>query len=154
MDIFTELGEQYREIDNFLASKELGAREHGLSEDEFYWQKRRVQNDHAYFLFLFSRMENKIREESSKLIIDKQNALHDWNERRAWDILPKDKESTDIHFKKRAALLIQKSHSEYKLLMQYYDLRNTITHGGEFSTFESIPNIIADFTKLYKIVKV
>ena len=74
--------------------------------------------------------------------------------RSAWDILPKEKESVRIHFKNRVALLVEKGSSDYNLIMDYYKLRNTIAHGGNFTTPINISNVLSNMERLDKNLKV
>ena len=91
MNIFGELSMLYKEIDDLYAIKEFEARAKGFNKRETEWRRKRELNDHAYFLFIFTRLEDRIREQSSKLIKSKQDILQNWRIRSAWDILPKDK---------------------------------------------------------------
>ena len=145
MNIFDELSKLYGEIDSLYEAKEREARSKGFHRKEAEWQRKRELNDHAYFLFMFTRLEDRIREQSSKLIQRKETALKNW---KIWDILPE-----QIHFKKRVALLTEKGASDYNLIMDYYKLRNTIAHGGNFTTQISIPHVLNDMERLYKILK-
>ena len=154
MNIFDELSSQYQEIDDYYTSKEFEARSKGHHRKELKWRRKRELNDHAYFLFMFTRLEDRIREESSKLIDNRQRNLSNWKQRRAWEILPKSKKSSKIHFKQRVALLTEKGQSHYNLISDYYDLRNQIGHGGNFTTPVSIPNVVLDMKNLYAILKV
>lgn len=153
MNIFKELEILYREIDNFYAQKELNARDRGWHKKEKEWSKKRELNDHAYYLFMFTRLEYHIREQSSKLITNKRSNLTNWKQKRVWDILPKTKDSDSISFLNRAALLLDKGTHYYQKIKKYYELRNTLGHGGIFSSPVSIPNVVADFEMLCKMLK-
>lgn len=154
MNIFDELSSLYQEIDDYFSSKEFEARSKAHHRKELKWRRKRELNDHAYFLFIFTRLEDRIREESSKLIDNRQRNLSNWKQRRAWEILPKNKESSKIHFKQRVALLTEKGQSNYNRISEYYFLRNQIGHGGNFTTPVSIPNVVLDMKNLYAILKV
>jgi len=101
---------------------------------------------------MFTRLEDRIREQSSKLIKSRQAGIQNWRTRSAWDILPKEKNSTEIPFGKRVALLIRKGSSDYRTVMEYYKLRNTIAHGGNFTTPISIPTVLSEMERLYRIL--
>jgi hypothetical protein len=79
MNIFQELRHHYTEIDNFFGAEEFNARVKGYNRKEESWRRKRFLNDHAYFLFLFTRIEDHIRDVSSRLIIDKQKILTNWS---------------------------------------------------------------------------
>jgi len=154
MNIFKELELLYNEIDNIYAQKEFNARASGWHKKEKKWARKRELNDHAYFLFMFTRLEDYIREQSSKLIEKKQTSLTSWKQKRVWGILPKDKDSDKIYFLNRAALLVDKGSHHYQKIKDYYYLRNTLGHGGIFSSPVSIPNVVVDFEELIKMLKV
>ena len=149
MSIFKELGETYGEINSYYARRELEAKTRGWIRKEKIWARKRELNDHAYFLFMFTRLEDRIREQSSKLIMGKQTTLSRWRQRSAWDILPKEKESERLSFKNRLALLMKKGSKDYNRIIEYYYQRNTLGHGGNFSSPVSIPDVVDDFDRMY-----
>ena len=113
MNIFKELGQMYGEINSYYARKEFEAKTKGWDRKERAWARKRELNDHAYFLFMFTRLEDRIRGQSSKLITAKQESLSKWKQRSAWDILPKEKDSDRLSFKNRLALLVMKGSKDY-----------------------------------------
>jgi hypothetical protein len=153
MNIFDELEAQYNEIDNQYSSTEFEARRRGWTKKERKYQRKREINDQAYFLFMFSRLEDKIREESSKLIIKKKASISSWKHKAAWEILP-DSPGAELHFKKRLALLVEKGTGDFNLVSDYYKERNSIAHGGNFNHPISMPTVISEFKRLYKLMKV
>lgn len=153
MNIFSELEVQYFEIDDDLASKEFDARSRRNIKSERLLKQKRELNTHAYFLFAFTRLEDHIREQSSKLISKKQVKLMYWKSRAAWDILPSQKSSDEITFMKRVALLTDKSRNHYGLIKRYYDERNTIGHGGNFNIPINMTDVFRDMKQLLKILK-
>jgi hypothetical protein len=155
MSIFKELAELYSEIDDKYATEEFIARANNLTEEEQEFSQKRELNDHAYYLFMFTRLEDYVREQSSRLITENQKRSLNWEQRRAWSILPKDKKSDKIAFLIRVALLLKNgtdSH-HYQKIKDYYDLRNTLAHGGKFHTPMSIPTVVTDFESFYKMLK-
>lgn len=153
MNIFKELRQQYTEIDDFFGAKEFNARRKDYNRKEESWRRKRFLNEHAYFLFLFTRIEDHIRDVSSRLIIDKQKPLTNWSVKRDWEIFPKEKDSQRLPFMDRVALITSKGGSDFNLVKSYYDLRNTIAHGGTISTPVNIPTVISDMERLYRILK-
>ena len=149
MSIFKDLGQMYGEINSYYARMEFEAKTRGWIRRERTWARKRELNDHAYFLFMFTRLEDHIREQSSKLIVGKQTSLSRWRQRSAWDILPKEKESDRLSFKNRLALLVKKGCKDYNRIIEYYYLRNTLGHGGSFSSPVSIPDVVDDFDRIY-----
>jgi hypothetical protein len=152
MSIFDELEAQYNEIDNEYSATEFEARRKGWTKKESKYRRKRELNDQAYFLFMFSRLEDRIREESSKLIIKKQTSISSWKQRAAWDILP-GAASGGLHFKKRLALLTEKGSADFNLISDYYKERNSIAHGGSFTRPISMPTVISEFKRLYRLMK-
>jgi len=145
MSIFKELEALYLEINDKYAREEFDARVRRASGEEIKLARKRELNDHAYYLFMFTRLEDHIREQSSTLITDKQGNLMDWRDRRPWDILPKEKRSDNITFLNRVALLVDKGSHHYQKIKGYYELRNTLGHGGNFSSPVVIENVVSDF---------
>ena len=126
MSIFDELEAQYNDIDNEYSSIEFEAISRGWSKKQAKYQRKRELNDQAYFLFMFSRLEDRIRQQSSALITKKQTSISSWKQRAAWDILPNGA-SDEMPFKKRLALLTEKGRSDYNLTVDYYKERNIET---------------------------
>jgi len=152
MNIFEELEALYSEIDDFYARCELDARNNENENKEIAFARKRELNDHAYYLFMFTRLEDHVGEKSSELIKDSQDNITDWEQRRPWDILPKQKESDKIFFLNRVALLVDKGTHYYQNIKNYYDLRNTLGHGGVFSAPISIPNVVSDFNSFHRML--
>lgn len=152
MSIFDELEAQYNEIDNEYSSIEFEAISKGWSKKEERYKRKRELNDQAYFLFMFSRLEDRIRQQSAALITKKQISLTTWKQRAAWDILPSGA-SDEMPFKKRLALLTEKGKSDYNQIVVYYKERNSIAHGGNFISVISMPTVIAEFKRLYLAIR-
>lgn len=152
MGVFDELVEQYNDIDNKYSFIEFEAMSKGWENKESKYQRKRALNDQAYFLFMFTRLEDRIRQESSALITKKQNSIHSWKQRASWDILPSSARD-GIPFKKRLALLIEKGSQDYNLTLNYYRERNSIAHGGSFISSINMPLVISELQRLYRIAK-
>jgi hypothetical protein len=152
---FEELADLYYEINNKYTVEEFEARSSNLKEKELALSLKRELNDHAYYLFMFTRLEDYIREQSSTLIIENQEKSIPWETRRAWSIFPKEKDSDKMTFLSRVALLLKHgtdSH-HYQKIKDYYDLRNTLAHGGDFHTPVTVPTVITDFKSFYEALK-
>jgi len=152
MRVFDELQSQYDDIDNEYSTIEFDARAKGWSQKESQYRRKRELNDQAYFLFMFSRLEDRIRTESAVLITKKKNSIHSWKQRAAWDILPSSARA-DFPFKKRLALLTEQGGGSFNLMVEFYKERNSIAHGGTFTRAISMPTVISEFKRLYKILK-
>ena len=150
MNIFDELGEIYNDIDSEYAIKEITARSKGHIIKETGYNSKRKFNDQAYFLFMFTRLEDRVRSLSDQLINERMATLSDWKLKRSWDIINAQKDKDSLHFMSRVSLLLQKGCVNYNLVNQYYRQRNNIGHGGTFTITISIPNVITDMQSLYK----
>lgn len=152
MGIFDELEAQYEEIDNQYSSAEFEARTKGWSKKEQQYQKKRKLNDQAYFLFMFSRLEDHIKIQSASLITKKQTSIQSWRQRAAWDIIPSISRR-DYPLINRLALLTEKGGTDYNLVLDYYKERNAIAHGGSFTRSISMPTVITELKRLYLVLK-
>lgn len=150
MTIFDELGKIYNDIDNIYSGHEIQVRRKGFNRKEAEFARVRQLNDQAYFLFMFTRLEDRVRNLSDQLIDSKLATLTDWKAKRSWEIIQKQKNNDTLHFMNRVALLTQKGGADYNLIRQYYDQRNNIGHGGTFTVTISIPTVISDLKRLYK----
>jgi hypothetical protein len=147
MTVFTEIESLYLEIDCQYETQEFQARQNNLTDKETELSCKRELNDHAYYLFLFTRFEGFVREKSSDLISTKQS-LPDWEQCRVWNILPKDKNADGgINFLNRVALLLENGRDSHYFgkIRDYYDLRNKLAHGGNFDSPISIETVVTDF---------
>ena len=152
MNIFDELDNQYNEIDQFYSALEFKAASRRWLRKEQHYKRQRKINDQAYFLFMFSRLEDRIREESAQLIRSKQSAIASWKQRAPWDLLP-DQPDADLYFKSRLGLLCCRTSRDFNLVVTYYKERNAIAHGGVFTNPISMPTVILDMKRLYRILK-
>jgi hypothetical protein len=152
MNILDKLEEQYQEIDDYFSKLEFEARTRGWNRKVEKYKNRRKTNDQAYFLFIFTRLEDKIREESAKLIQRKKRSISSWRQRAAWDLLPS-QPSANLRFQSRLALLREKGGSDFNLVVEYYKERNSIAHGGEFIKPINMPTEIAKMKRIYGELK-
>lgn len=152
MTIFDELASQYHKIDDEYSSKEFEASRRGWRRKERQFRRIREINDQAYFLFMFTRLEDYIRQQSSDLIKKKKKSISSWKQRAAWTILPSDPDKQMV-FLNRLALLTEKGGADYNLVSQYYDERNSVAHGGNFIRQISMPTVFAEFKRLYAVIK-
>lgn len=153
MNVFKTLAEVYAEIDGFYVAQELIRSKDSSEATEVDIAKKRELNDHAYFLFMFTRLEDHVREASSKLIQQNSDSTHEWTHRRVWQLLPAPKDSDQMSFMNRVALLIDKGSHHYRDIRKYYELRNTIGHGGNFTTPISIPTVVKEFSLYLAMAK-
>lgn len=138
-----------------MSAEELEARSKGRTKKEESYQKKRAQNDQAYFVFMFSRLEGRIKTGSDALIDEQYARPLKGAQKRAWDILYKRKnENPDsIKFMDRAGLLTPMSGGDFALVKAYYKERNSIAHGGSFTITISMPTAISNLKHLYSAVR-
>jgi hypothetical protein len=143
--IFDELALMYFEIDNDFSVKEANARAKGYRRIEANYKRKRELNDQSYFLFMFTRLEDRIKKLSTKLIEKKYKRLTNWKYRRTWEILY-ERRKKGIYFLDRVALLTQ---TDFALIKAYYEQRNNIGHGGSFTIPINIVTVVTDMQRLY-----
>lgn len=121
---------------------------------EKYYEELRIMNDHAYFLYVFTRLEGKIRELSDKLINKKVSALKDWKQNRVWDVIKKQSSEDKLSFLFRVSLLTPKDRNYYCLIKKYYDQRNKIAHGGNFTIVIDVGIVLNEIKSLFRCLKI
>ncbi|MCG9758364.1 hypothetical protein CWC29_015495 [Pseudoalteromonas sp. S4498] len=152
MTIFDELEKQYFEIDNDYSFIEFDAISKGWNKKAQKYARKRELNDQAYFLFMFTRLEDRVRQESAKKIVKKKASTISWKNKAAWDILPSNA-SAEMNFKNRLALLTPKGQSDFNIVADYYKERNAIGHGGTFTSPINMPHVISEYKRLYRTLK-
>ncbi len=152
MNVFESLADLYAEIDAHYMAQELQESAAGDVQSEAAIASKRRLNDHAYFLFMFTRFEDFVREESSKLIRQNCDTRLDWTHRRVWQLLPSGKGDDYPSFLNRVALLIDKSTDHYRDIQDYHKQRNTIAHGGDFTIPLSVPTIFNNFSHYLTLI--
>jgi hypothetical protein len=153
MNVLDQLDVMYQEIDKQYKTAEDDAHNKGHWKKKAACIRKRELNDMAYFLFIFTRLEGKIRDVSDALIDNKLATLKDWKARRAWEILQKQKQSDSLQFMNRVSLVAPKGGAVFNLIKHYYDQRNNLGHGGKFNLPMLIPTAVADMKRLFKSIK-
>ncbi|MCX7046202.1 MAG: hypothetical protein NTX50_12045 [Candidatus Sumerlaeota bacterium] len=132
------------------AFDEQEARAHSTQRKE-QWTRKRELNNYAYFILLFTQLEDHINEECRKLIVRK-SAAGTWRGKRLWDSI----ELENLNFKQRVALLAEKGGTDFNKITEYYKVRCEIAHGDSSPrrTFRGrlihIPTIFGDMTDFLK----
>lgn len=147
MTIIDELAKQYLQLDDRYAAEEFQASARGWSKREARIKRARELNDQAYFLYMFTRLEDRIRQQSAAVVV-RRRKQGSWRQRAAWENLPTKPDSTNFSFRDRVAVLCQRGHTDFNLLVGYYDSRNVIAHGGVAAI--AMPVVIADFKRLWR----
>jgi len=153
MTIFDKLEIQYNDINKEYLEIEFNARSKQWTRIEAQYRYKRELNDQAYFLFMFSRLEEKIKSETSKLIDRQKVSRASWKQKAVWNILSTQSSRDRLNFLNHLELLTEKGRADYELVARYYKERNSIAHGGDFMTEINMPTVISDFKRLYKVMK-
>lgn len=147
MNIFDELDKIYSDIDNQYATLEFAARARGFTKKESQIKRKRELNDHAYFLFMYTRLEGRIQELSTNLINKKSSSLTDYKNKRVWSIV---KEKRKLNLMEKVSFFTNFGGVDYILIDDYKKHRNSIAHGGNFLGAVSIPTVLIEFKRLYR----
>lgn len=149
MTVFDELGDIYAEINSRYAALELQARARGFTRLENKILKKRKLNDQAYFLFMFTRLEDRISSRATVLIDKKCLQISNYQNKRVWDMLKLKNDAHRLPLKDKTSLLVPFGGADYTLISSYYALRNTIAHGGTVAAI-NISTVLIDMQNLYR----
>ncbi|MGK7392595.1 MAG: hypothetical protein ACNS60_19735 [Candidatus Cyclobacteriaceae bacterium M2_1C_046] len=152
MNIIRKIEIQFTEIENEYSSKIFEAHRRGYYKKEDEWVEKLELFTHAYFLFLFTRLENHITNEVSSLIDFKRGSIRHWKSRAIWDNV----NINNLHFKKKVGLLTQIGQNDFNRIIDYYNYRNHIAHGGIISSITSTINmatVFSDFKMYFQVLK-
>ena len=112
---------------------------------------QRFINDQAYFILLFAQLESYVNQKCEVAITRRASSPH-WHVRRAWDTFATTKEQSvrisRITFEDRLALLLDKQGNDFRKIMEFYEIRNHIAHGGFNRAVSSIVTIAQEFRTL------
>jgi len=145
MTVFDHLAKTYYEFDQHLASLEFEAISRGWNRKEQKYAQFRAQNDQAYFLYFFTRLEDHITNQAA-LVIDRGMSLRSWKRRSPWRELRSLRTSRRLGLMSRVALLTEPGRRDYSTVKDYYEDRNTIAHGGTATI--SMPTVISGMKRL------
>lgn len=149
MNTFEQLAKIYREIDTVYASVEMDARFRGHGKKETEYKNRRLHNDQAYFLYMFTRLEDRVGELTDKLINKNKSRITNKKLTRLLELIQQ-RNRSGLYFLDRVSILTQRGERDFNLIKEYYEQRNKIAHGGTFTVTISIETVIADMNRLYK----
>jgi len=150
MTIFDHLAKTYYEFDQRIASLEFEAISRGWNRKEQEYARFRAQNDQAYFLYFFTRLEDHITNQAD-LVIDRGRSLLSWKRRAPWRELRNLRANRRLGLMSRVALLTDPGRRDYSIVNDYYADRNTIAHGGT-STI-SMPTVISEMKRLRNVLR-
>ncbi len=147
MTVFDHLAKTYYEFDQRLASLEFEAISRGWNRKEQEYARFRAQNDQAYFLYFFTRLEDHITNQAN-LVIDRGMSLRSWKRRAPWREL---RSLRTTRLMSRVALLTEPGRRDYSIVKDYYADRNTIAHGGTATI--SMPTVISEMKRLWNALR-
>ena len=140
MSVFLEIAGHYSVADAAFVAVEQNA--YRDDDDDACGQAdlARQHNDHADFLYLFSRFEAEVNTLAEALLANRLASIPTWPERRIWQALSRGS-IRDIAFLSKVEVLIEKGRQDYATIKEYYDGRNTIAHGGVWQAQFLVPNV-------------
>ena len=90
-------------------------------------------NDAVHFLFVFARFEGFLKERSDQFLIQKAN-YPNYRAAISWQLLKEDADKDHLHFKKHLRLFIDSGAHDFATVIYWYNIRNTLAHGGLYNT--------------------
>jgi len=117
----------------------------GWNRKEQEYAQFRAQNDQAYFLYFFTRLEDHITNQAD-LVIDRGMSLRSWKRRSPWRELHSLRTYKRLGLMSRVALLTEPGRRDYSIVKDYYTDRNIIAHGGTATI--SMPTVISEMKRL------
>jgi hypothetical protein len=144
MNPFNELTKLYLDIDNQYASLEFDAHSKGNIRKERDYQRKRYLNDQAYFLFIFTRLEKRIRDLSDNLINLKNTNNASYKNKNAWRLIKKGQ----TNLMDRVSFFQLPGGQTYTKIYDYKKDRDKVAHGNIASGI-NIPTILSEMKQLY-----
>ena len=145
MHIFDELYFLYRIIDRDLAIIETGARAGGDTTLEDQTVRQRELNDQAYFLYMFTRLEEKIRHSTTILFDSKIATTTSPKDLKKWKRI---KANDRLSLMNHVAFLTPSGGADYALIRAFKRQRDEIAHGGLVSSI-LISYVHSEMSRLY-----
>lgn len=149
MNIIDKLADMYIDIDNAYAVDASKARARGHHRKEAEYEAKRKLNDQTYFLFMFTRLEDRIRELSKKIFISKSNKLTNYKNQRVWDMIRQRGNRDRLSLLERVSFLTQYNGSDYNIIVRYKKLRDDIAHGEEVNEID-MTAVINNMIRFYR----
>ncbi len=140
MSVFLEIPEQYAVADAAFADVEQQAfqADHDAAFDRAI--KARQRNDHACFLYLFSRYEAEVNSATRTLLATRMDPALEWLERRIWQTWSR-VPVRDIALLAKVEVLTDKGRVDYATAKQHYDGRNRIAHDEDWKVQFFVPDV-------------
>lgn len=148
MNIIDELGDIYNDLDNNYAAIEFQAVARSWHRKEAKFKAKRALNDQAYFLFMFTRLEEKIKTLTTQIINYKSGLTYNYQNQRAWQILKQRNDNDRLNLMECVSFLVPYNSADYNLIIRYKRQRDTLAHGGIVPTI-NMTAAINDISRLY-----
>jgi len=149
MSIIDKLADMYTDVDNTYAANAARARAKGYNRKEADYEKKRKLNDQAYFLFMFTRIEDRIRKSSERVFSRKSDKLTNYKNQRAWDMIRNRGNRDHLDLLERVSFLTLYNGSDYQIMVGYKRLRDNIAHGEEVDEID-MTAVINNMTRFYR----
>jgi len=146
MTIFAEVASQWQIADNGFSALEQAA---FLANDDVAFDKageQRKRNDQAYFLYLFTRFEDAVNRAVEVILANRVVGVQ-WTDRRIWEDWSRG-DVREVSFLSRVRILMDKTRNDYANVQSYYNGRNKVAHGGEWTEEFFIPTIAQQMATL------
>ena len=115
MNIIDELGDIYSDLNNRYGAVEFEATARGWHRKEAMFKAKRALNDQAYFLFMFTRLEDRIKTLATQIIDYKSGLTYNYQNERAWQMLKQRNDRDRLNLMESVSLLIPYNGPDYKL---------------------------------------
>lgn len=153
MNIIDELNIIYSDLNSNYSAKETQARARRHFRKERIFQQQRALNDQAYFLFMFTRLEERISFLATSLINSKVTSISNYKNKRVWQLIKERNDSDRLPLKEKVSLLTQFNGADYQLILRYKRQRDTIAHGGVVLAM-NVATIFTDIGRLYNVLSI
>ncbi|SFK63569.1 hypothetical protein SAMN04488518_107125 [Pseudovibrio ascidiaceicola] len=128
---FSELKDLYSELSDFLATQHMAAVQSKESGTAEICNQKKIHNDQAYFLYLFTRLEGRINEK-----VQKQKP-----------------ELKEAHFMEKVRWIFPQNSQVETRTRKYLEKRNSIGHGGNFNQVISMRVVVPQIEHLFNSIK-
>ncbi len=152
MNIIDELGDTYTDINESYVSIEYKAKARGHHRKKAKFKAKRVLNNQAYFLFMFTRLEEKIKTLATEIIDYKSELSYNYKNERVWKMLKQRNDRDQMDLMAITSLLTTYNGGDYHKIMEYKRQRDTIAHGGIVPAL-NMTAVISDISRLYDAIK-
>ena len=147
MSIFVSVARDYTVTDQAFAGIEQRAFDQNDEPALDIAGISRDRNDHAYFLYLFTRFEAEVDRAVTALVAERTAPAIPWNDRRIWQSWARG-EVQEIPFLAKVEVLLDRGNLHYAWVRHFYRGRNAISHGGEWREHVVVPDIAQELHQI------